>query len=215
MARYDDEKNNKNNDSNEEKEADANHTRSAKSIGFAAEGSEGGSLLGDLLSGQMSTKPETPASKGESPKKKFKKSRQFFDSDDDFAVLDAAAERIYPEDDNGPGASRKGVAYYIDRQLAGSRGMEPVNDWQMKRLNPDASSGSEEWTTREIFLEGLRKMNQLSHNHFDVPFDEANEAQQIDILKDFERDEVTMKGALASDFFERLRSLTMEKINPN
>lgn len=40
----------------------------------------------------------------------------------EFKVMDAATERIFPKDENGPGASELGVAFYIDHQLAGSYG---------------------------------------------------------------------------------------------
>lgn len=39
----------------------------------------------------------------------------------DAAVIEAAAARIIPTDDNGPGATEAGVVYFIDRQLAKER----------------------------------------------------------------------------------------------
>src|SRR5699024_12442357 len=38
---------------------------------------------------------------------------------DDFETLAAATERIFPEDDAGPGAIALGVPYFIDKQLSG------------------------------------------------------------------------------------------------
>ncbi len=39
-------------------------------------------------------------------------------------VVQAAAERIFPSDANGPGATEAGVVIYIDRQLAGPYGRD-------------------------------------------------------------------------------------------
>ena len=39
-------------------------------------------------------------------------------------VVQAAAERIFPSDENGPGATEAGVVIYIDRQLAGPYGKD-------------------------------------------------------------------------------------------
>lgn len=36
-----------------------------------------------------------------------------------FAITNAAVERIFPKDDNGPGAEELLVAYFIDHQLDG------------------------------------------------------------------------------------------------
>jgi gluconate 2-dehydrogenase gamma chain len=39
-------------------------------------------------------------------------------------IVQAACERIFPSDENGPGASEAGVVIYIDRQLAGPYGRD-------------------------------------------------------------------------------------------
>jgi gluconate 2-dehydrogenase gamma chain len=39
-------------------------------------------------------------------------------------IVQAACERIFPSDENGPGASEAGVIIYIDRQLAGPYGRD-------------------------------------------------------------------------------------------
>src|SRR5207244_10495411 len=39
-------------------------------------------------------------------------------------LVAAAASRIFPSDDSGPGAREAGVAVFIDRQLAGSYGRD-------------------------------------------------------------------------------------------
>src|ERR1700722_3498994 len=39
-------------------------------------------------------------------------------------IVAAAASRIFPSDDSGPGAKQAGVVIYIDRQLAGPYGRD-------------------------------------------------------------------------------------------
>src|SRR5882672_4343120 len=39
-------------------------------------------------------------------------------------IIQAACERIFPSDENGPGATEAGVVIYIDRQLAGPYGRD-------------------------------------------------------------------------------------------
>src|SRR5579864_6664377 len=39
-------------------------------------------------------------------------------------IVAAAASRIFPSDDSGPGASEGGIVIYIDRQLAGPYGRD-------------------------------------------------------------------------------------------
>src|SRR5699024_4246413 len=46
----------------------------------------------------------------------------YFTRKKDFDVLSAATERIFPKDENGPGAIDLGVPYFIDHQLAGGYG---------------------------------------------------------------------------------------------
>ena len=48
---------------------------------------------------------------------------RFFTADEALIVA-AAASRIFPSDDSGPGAKEAGVVIYIDRQLAGPYGRD-------------------------------------------------------------------------------------------
>jgi gluconate 2-dehydrogenase gamma chain len=47
-----------------------------------------------------------------------------FFSEDEALIVAAAAARIFPSDDSGPGAKEAGVVIYIDRQLAGPYGRD-------------------------------------------------------------------------------------------
>ena len=47
-----------------------------------------------------------------------------FFTEQEALIVAAAAARIFPSDETGPGASEAGVVFYIDRQLAGAYGRD-------------------------------------------------------------------------------------------
>lgn len=219
---------------------DPSRRKFIKNTGMVAGGVVGGSLLGGLLTNQFMTKnsPETKTENEQAPD--LKEARQFFNRKDDFDTLEAATERIYPEDDNGPGAIELGVPYFIDKQLAGPWGMnardyrqapfikfeqvESMEGKDDKKLPPneqgaqgtDNKNDSElqrdqtRLTRRDIFLQGIRKLNEESQRRFKTTFNEAEEDQQIEILQDFESGKVKMRGVAAENFFVLLRMATLE-----
>src|SRR5947209_7755770 len=80
---------------------------------------------------------------------------RFFDEEQALIVA-AAAARIFPSDETGPGAAEAGVAIYIDRQLAGPYGRD-----RYRYTQPPFEDGIPEQgyqgkaTPREIYREGL------------------------------------------------------------
>lgn len=129
----------------------------------------------------------------------------FFQRKDDFEILSAATEVIYPEDDNGPGAIGLGVPYFIDRQLAGTWG---IND-RMYMEGP-FQENENPLTMQDLFIAGIRKLESESQDNFDSSFIELNEDDQISILEQFENDEIEMDIIKSSDFFQILRTSTLE-----
>src|SRR5690625_2292552 len=110
--------------------------RFIKNTGMILGGVAGGSLLGGLWVNQNdSTTTKTDKDKKEvaSPTE----ARMFFTRFEDFVVLEQATERIYPEDDNGPGAIGLGVPYFIDKQLAGKWGVNADDYRQGPFLDKD------------------------------------------------------------------------------
>src|SRR5690625_950129 len=104
----------------ENKDHDSKNTvsrrRFLKNTGMVAGGVVGGSLLGGLLTNQYQSKEDTKTKHTENHN--LQEARMFFSREEDFNTLSAATERIFPEDDNGPGAIELGVPYFIDKQLA-------------------------------------------------------------------------------------------------
>jgi gluconate 2-dehydrogenase gamma chain len=116
---------------------------------------------------------------------------RFFDETEALIVA-AAAARIFPRDDSGPGAKEAGVVIYIDRQLAGPYGRDAH-----RYTEPPFEDGPPEFgyqgkeTPRETYRKGLLKLK---------GFDRLSVAEQDSALKEIE----------SSLFFSLLRQHTIE-----
>lgn len=72
-------------------------------------------------------------------------------------IVAAAASRIFPSDESGPGAREAGVAIFIDRQLAGPFGRD-----RFRYTQPPFEDASREFgyqgsaTPRQIYRDGLK-----------------------------------------------------------
>lgn len=196
-----------------------------KTTGVAAGGIAGGALLGGFTgfkfgedqSGSDSqatdTAGETAGGEGESGQT-LADARTYISRQEDFAALAAATERIYPEDENGPGAIELGVPYFIDRQLYGTWGTNGT-DYRMGPYQPMASDthGRQEKMDRgEMFLLGIRRMMEYAVEEYDDEFVNLEGEQQDEILRAFEADEVEVDGMRSAAFFSLLRSTTIEGV---
>jgi gluconate 2-dehydrogenase gamma chain len=107
-------------------------------------------------------------------------------------VVAAAASRIFPSDDSGPGAREAGVAVYIDGQLAGSYGRDRYRYTQPPFEIAALELGYQgQETPRQIYREGLKGLRDF---HLLRPADQDNALQQIE----------------SSVFFALLRQNTIE-----
>lgn len=178
-----------------------------------------GTYLGSLLKEdpaapeQAATDTEGQQSEGgeqaaESPD--YTRAYKFFQRQEDFATIEAAAERIFPEDDNGPGAKTLGVAWFIDHELSAGYGSNSRE--YMKgpfKEGTDFQGPQYAMLRMDIFSEGIRVMNEQAQEQFDATFPELDGGQQDDILTQIEQDEIEIPGLKASDFFEELRLVTL------
>ena len=72
-------------------------------------------------------------------------------------IVSAAAARIFPADDSGPGAREAGVAIYIDRQLAGPYGRDRHRYTQPPFDDAPTEFGYQgQATPREVYREALK-----------------------------------------------------------
>lgn len=190
-------------------EHDRGRRKFLKNSGLVAGGVIGGSLFGGLLTNSFETEPATK--EVEETPKGYDEARIFFSREEDFKVLKAAVEQIYPEDDSGPGAIELGVPYFIDRQLAGEFG---INGKEYTQGPFRDVENDDRYQTRlnrgQLMIEGLRKMNKISKDDFDDNFDQLEDEQQIEIMQSFEGGEVDLKGASPVIFFNLLRQMTIE-----
>jgi gluconate 2-dehydrogenase alpha chain len=104
------------------------------------------------------------------------------------STLAAILERLFPADENGPGATEIGVLDYLDRALNG----------------PYAE-------VRETYRLGLSAIDQASMNRFKAGFDQASPDQQDALLAELEKGAVQEFTAVdAKDFFELVRAHLQE-----
>jgi len=107
-------------------------------------------------------------------------------------IVAAAASRIFPSDDSGPGAREAGVAVYIDRQLAGSYGRDRYRYTQPPFEDAPSELGYQgKETPRQIYRQGLQGLKGF---HLLQPADQDKALQQIE----------------TSGFFALLRQNTIE-----
>lgn len=180
----------------------------------------GGTYLGTLLKDEPA-QPDTTETNTEGQQSEgggepaaeapdYNRAYKFFQKQEEFATLEAAAERIFPEDDNGPGAATLGVAWFIDHELAGGYGANSRE--YMKgpfKEGTDFQGPQYAMVRKDIFKEGILVMNAQAQEQFDAPFPEIEGDQQDKILTQMEQNEIEIPGLKASDFFEELRLVTL------
>jgi gluconate 2-dehydrogenase gamma chain len=117
---------------------------------------------------------------------------RFFD-ESEARIVAAAAGRIFPSDDSGPGAREAGVAIFIDRQLAGPYGRDRFRYTQGPFVEdaPWELGYQGKATPREIYRDGLKNLK---------GFDRLYPEHQDQMLRQIE----------SSLFFSLLRQHTIE-----
>lgn len=199
-----------NKQSNEEKEQHLSRRKFVKGTGMVLGGLAGGSLLGGFLTTKLQLEP-TAVPTINKDEKNYVEARMFFTRLEDFRTLEQATERIYPEDEHGPGAIGLGVPYFIDKQMAGEWGVNSKEYMKGPFVQNQESSGYQSRLNRgDIFLLGLRKMNERSQEHEGENFAVLGKKEQIEILRSFEKGEVEMVGVKSETFFNLLRKMTLE-----
>lgn len=203
-----------------------------KNTGLVAGGLVGGSLLGGLVTHQV----QKPTTGKVTSTDNLLEARTFFSRSEDFDILSAATERLFPKDDLGPGAIELGVPYFIDRQLSGEWGMNAKEymrgpfpqtaetaiyerqdrdqDTQGPNAETQVPAPTPRYQTRmtraEIFTEGVRALEQTSQEKFKTNFRKLEASQQDEILKLFDEGKARMNGVSSNMFFNLLLQSTIE-----
>lgn len=185
-----------------------------KTSGIATGALIGGGLIGGLIGSNASGGnggTATPAPGNATQGQMGVRGLQFFKNDTEFQVLSHAAERIFPEDDLGPGAIGLGVPYFIDHQLAGAYGENSKEYMQPPFYEGETTQGYQSRLRRnEMFRQGLVLMQTEAQRRFEKDFVELEDEQKDEILTAFQEDEVEMKGVSALFFFRLFRSAVLE-----
>ncbi|WP_085994127.1 gluconate 2-dehydrogenase subunit 3 family protein [Oceanobacillus senegalensis] len=198
----------------EEKEKNKTTTRRdfLKKSGYVTGGLIGGGVLGGVIgSGIWNNETDSNvATKGEQ-EQQHDQALQYFKNRADFNILSQATERIFPEDENGPGAIALGVPYYIDHQLAGLWGINAREYRQGPFYKGEPNQGYQtQLNHREVFELGIEALEKYSQSTFNDSFTALEPEQQDKVLMAFDNNEVNMSVISSSLFFELLRTLTFE-----
>jgi gluconate 2-dehydrogenase gamma chain len=118
---------------------------------------------------------------------------RFFTADEALVVA-AACERIFPSDENGPGAREAGVIVYIDRQLAGPYGRDELRYTKGPFIETDPGFGGYQGkeSPQEIYRAGIKQLGN--------DFVSLTPAQQDERLRAIEK----------TLFFQMVRGHTVE-----
>ncbi|ASN07431.1 dehydrogenase [Virgibacillus necropolis] len=176
---------------------------------YAAGGLIGGGILGSIIGTNYFGETEQPST-GSSKESNFNRALMYFTRQSDFQILSAATERIYPKDENGAGAIQLGVPYFIDHELAGAYGHNEREYMKGPFFSGTDYQGYQTPLKRhDVFMAGIRAMEQESKSNYDASFIDLEGEQQDEILKKFENDEVKLKHVSSAYFFEMLRTATI------
>ncbi|MFD1956401.1 gluconate 2-dehydrogenase subunit 3 family protein [Paenibacillus thailandensis] len=207
-----------NNEARKNEPQDASRRNFLKYTGTALGGVVVGGVIGGLIGANTNRETEQPpnqsneAAPGESNNKDYNQALMFL-TQSQFQTTQAAAERIFPEDESGPGAKTLGVAYFIDHQLAGSWGIN-ARDYMMGPFyEAEAEQGYQlSFKRHELFTLGLKGLEDYSKNKFNNPFTALKAEQQDEVLTAFAENKADIKGLPAATFFNLLRQLTIEGV---
>ncbi|WP_086651447.1 gluconate 2-dehydrogenase subunit 3 family protein [Acetobacter cibinongensis] len=127
------------------------------------------------------------------------------------AFLTAACERLFPEDASGPGATTLGVPHYIEQQMATpwARG----ETWYMQgpHVNGPANLGYQlPYTPQQLYRLGIAGTQAWVQTQHQTLFENLPPATQDAVLSALEHNITQFDGLPSSQFFEQLRSDTIE-----
>ena len=184
-----------------------------KTTGVATGALVGGGLIGGLVGYNVKKEGRVAGTKGggETHEAADNRGLMFFQTMAEFNVLSQAVERIFPEDDLGPGAIGLGVPYFIDNQLAGNYGSNVKEYMQGPFFAGESTQGYQSSLTRaEMFRQGVLKMEEEAKKRFDKKFVQLEGGQMDEIITAFQKNEVEMRGVSSEYFFKLLRQATLE-----
>ena len=123
----------------------------------------------------------------------------------EWAFLNAACDRLIPNDEHGPGAVALGVPQYIDRQMG-----TPWADgaiWYMQ--GPFYEAGPEfgyqsQLTPKQQYRIGIKAIDAVCQHQFNSNFYELRPETQDDVLRKIEKGRTDVGRTAAEDVFQQL-----------
>lgn len=201
--------NNKKN-SKERQEVDSSRRTFLRNSGYVV----GGIVVGTTVGGLLGNDTEPNVQTQQLPAVENPNVALMFFYPDEYQTTVAAAERIFPADDLGPGAKDLNAAIYIDHQLASQWGVN-ARDYRLGPwYKPEETQGEQVRLLRkDLFRQGLKEMDNYSNEQFDNKFISLEANEQDEVLIAFERGETNaLSGVSSAEFFKLLRTLTMEGV---
>lgn len=136
--------------------------------------------------------------------------RMFLTNDLEFATLTAAAERIFPKDENGPGATDLAVPYFIDNQLAGGYGFNSREYTQGPFGEGAPTQGYQTpLVRRDLMVQGLAALNRQANGSFKNDFPKLSEVEQDQVLTLCQEGKIPCEGFKSAFFFSFLLEMVM------
>lgn len=129
----------------------------------------------------------------------------------ELAFLTAACERLFPEDDMGPGATALGVPDFIDGQMNTPWGRG--EKWFMAaphRSGPANLGYQLPYSPQQIYRKGITAVQAWVMQNHHAAFENLPAATQDAILSALEHNVTQFDDLPANAFFEQLRSDTIE-----
>lgn len=183
--------------------------RFIRNSSYVAGGAIGGGVLGSFFGPGLRNQNQQPATKS-TKESGYNRALMYFTRQSDFKILSAATERIFPKDDNGPGAIDLGVPYFIDHQLAGAYGNNEREYMQGPFFAGTDYQGYQTPLKRhELFMVGIQAIEQESKSNYDASFIDLSGEEQDEILKKFQDNEIKLKASSSAYFFDLLRTATL------
>ncbi|MFD0698822.1 gluconate 2-dehydrogenase subunit 3 family protein [Paenibacillus sp. GCM10027628] len=197
---------------------DHSRRRFLKYTGTAIGGAVVGGVIGSAITGGFkknaaAPSPSPSASPQDQPAADFNRAPMFFNQTQ-LQMTEAAAERIFPKDETGPGATDLGVAFYIDHQLASPWGVNARTYRTGPFIKGEVTQGDYLSIQRhELITMGLQSMEDASKAKYTKSFVDLAPEEQDAILSSMEKGEINVvNGITGKTFFNQFRTLTMEGV---
>ncbi|NOU77224.1 twin-arginine translocation signal domain-containing protein [Paenibacillus sp. LMG 31458] len=203
-------------DKNKVSSPDHSRRRFLKYTGTAIGGVVVGGVVGSALSGGFGKKQAAPApapSTAPQAAADYNQAPMFFNQAQ-LQLTEAAAERIFPKDENGPGATDLGVVFYIDHQLASPWGVNSREYRTGPFIKGEVTQGDYQNIKRnELFTMGLQSMEEACKTKYSKSFVDLTPEEKDAILTSMEKGEImVINGITGKTFFNLFCRLTMEGV---